>query len=146
MLSPERAPPPFTNHPLSQHHPSDRATIRSLCSQHRKSSDALSKMKVTVVTRSVEKYNGFQFPWLRETHKAMQEPVRRAASCSSSLHHRCQIEAVLTHDILAWDQAARLPFRACGGRAPSIYPPKTLPDSCEASKQHEDPALLRDLE
>jgi hypothetical protein len=40
----------------------------------------------------------------------------------------------------------RLPFAACGGRVPPLNPPKILPDACEASKQHEDPALLRDLE
>jgi hypothetical protein len=82
----------------------------------------------------------FHGPWAT---RAMQEPALQILA--AVLHHRCQIETVLTHDIRAWEQAARLPFPACGAGAPSTHPPRILPDTCEASKQHEDPAVLRDL-
>lgn len=89
-----------------------------------------------------KRYNSLQFPWTMG-YKGYAR-TRLADSCSS-LHHRCQIETVLTHDICAWEQAAKLPFPACGAEAPSTHPPRILPDTCEASKQREDPAVLQDL-
>jgi len=116
---------------------SDRATVRSLRSQQQKSSESLSKTKVTVVTSSAKKYNGLQFPWTKGDKRCTglcKNPPASQLLAAKCTHHRCQIEAVLTHDIHAWDQAAKDAL-CCMWRPSSSPLPTQNPSRCLRGKQ-----------
>lgn len=140
-------PPCQPNHPLSQHHPIEALPV-PFAHNIKNAPNLYSRRRSLLLHLQQEDTMAFNFhgPWATRDAQgyARTRPPRRFLQHSApSLSDRG--EAVLTHDIRAWIKQLGCHFLHVAAEAPPINPPKTLPDTCEASKEHEDPALLRDL-